>query len=189
MKQRRLKPGEAAGAAPAKPAAPAAIDAADVDARASGKAAAACDDGLDGLDLRRHWFTQCFRDANVGYHYRRRHHRSFTPVLVILLLMSWAHDTFLLDFSAVDTSDVPLVVAAALQLLPILTTSFVLVVWSRGTYVRTRISFLSRIWMRRRFGPRESVPESARGAAALGKDMQGASNLVPFFGAFTALAY
>jgi hypothetical protein len=135
MKQRRWKPGEAAGAAPAKPAAAAAIDAADVDARASGKAAAASDDGLDGLDLRRHWCTQCFRDANVGYHYRRRQHRSFTPALIILLLVSWAHDMFLLDFSAVDTSDVPLVVATALQLLaPFVTIGVVLVVWSRGPY-------------------------------------------------------
>ena len=128
MKQRRWQPGEAAGAAPAKPAAAAAIDAAGVDARASGKAAAASDDGLDGLDLRRHWCTQCFRDANVGYHSRRRQHRSFTPALIILLLVSWAHDMFLLDFSAVDTSDVPLVVATALQLLaPFVSTGIVLV--------------------------------------------------------------
>ncbi len=69
----------------------------------------------------------------MGYHYRRRHHRSFAHVVAVLLMVCWVADMTALDFGAVDMADTPLVVATALRCIgPLFTPGTVLAVRLKG---------------------------------------------------------
>ncbi len=151
MRQRRKQSREVVAASenanPTKSAASRAagtVDAAVVDTVRGSKAAAATmatsDDGLSGLDLGRHWLTLRFRNANVGYYYRRRHQRSFAHITATLVMVLWVNDMLGIDFGVLRTADITVVVAQSLRTLaPFVSAATVSVAWSTGARIYCRL--------------------------------------------------
>jgi hypothetical protein len=102
---------------------------------------AASDDGLNGLDFGRHWFTQGFLDANVIFRHRRRHHRFYAHITALFIAFCWVSDLCAINFSAIDAVDTTLVLVTALRVfVPFLSTGVIGFAWSTGA----RISIQSR---------------------------------------------
>ncbi len=123
----------AAGSAPlaAKTAEPADADC----PTAPGMAAAACDDddGLEGLDLGRNWFTQAFRDSDVNLQHRRRQLRLIAPFTWLIILGLGVHDISETDLGAIDTDDTLLVVFAVFRFIgPLLVGCTLFAIWRAG---------------------------------------------------------
>ena len=131
--KRRWKPREAAERPAAARAAIADVDTGDTWASTKKASTAASDDGLNKLDLGRHWFTLGFRDANVGFLHRQRRQRFYAPITAMFIAAFWMIDLFAINFSLIDTADTVMVLITALRVfVPILSTGVVGYAWSTG---------------------------------------------------------